>query len=135
LQRAGRLSAAGRVVGVARDETQTTLVSTLDRFRPEYAGDGKGAPVALVRKRVRAGLAPTIMEGARREAEFYREVAPLTPAELVPQCFEALVDDAGEGSSVLLEDFSATHHVPDGWPVAPPVARCEQIIDAYARFH
>ena len=43
LRRAGRLGGGGRVVGVECEEPQTTLVSILDRFRLEYAGDAKGA--------------------------------------------------------------------------------------------
>ena len=51
--------------------------------------------------------------------EFYRQAAPLTPAGLVPVCYDAEVTDAGV--RVLLEDLSDTHMVVTTWPLPPPL--------------
>jgi hypothetical protein len=135
LLRAGRLTAGGRVVGVSEESVRTTIISTLQRLRVEYHGEAQGAPAHLLLKTARTDGAVSFAEQGRKEATFYRDVAPLTPAGLLAPCFEAVATEGDVPSHVLLEDLSGTHHVLADWPVTPALEDCERLIDGYARFH
>ncbi len=133
--RAGRLPGGGRVVAVVEESPRTTLISTLRRWRLEYAGDAAGAPAHVLLKAPRTDGAVSFVDQGRREAAFYTTVAPLSPGALLPQCFDVVCSDGGELTDVLLEDLSSTHRVLTDWPLPPTRDHCEQLLDAYARFH
>jgi hypothetical protein len=68
-----------------------------------------------------------------QEAAFYRQAAPLTPAGLLPRCYDAQVTEAG--ARLLLEDLSDTHTMLTVWPLPPSIEVCERIVDTWAAFH
>jgi hypothetical protein len=135
LQRAGRLASGARVSSVTRESSRNTIISLLQRIRLDYEGDAKGAPRHLLLKTARTDGAVSFVEQGRKEAAFYADVAPLSPPGLLVPCFETVSRESEARHEVLLEDLSETHRVPADWPVAPAVDACEQILDAYARFH
>ena len=135
LSRAGRLPGGARATAVVPEPARTTVVSALQKFGIEYEGDAKGAPRALLLKTPHPdGRFP---DEARKEAEFYRVVAPGSPPEVLPSCFEAVAAAADEpaASWVLLEDLSETHEGFADWPVAPTRVACERLVASYAAFH
>ena len=135
LARAGRLPGGGRVTAVTEETTRTTLISTLVRVRLEYAGDGKSAPTHLLIKSPRTDGAVSFIDEGRKEAAFYTEVAPHSPADVLTTCFEG-VGSQGDGAGyIVVEDLSATHHVLSDWPVSPTRADCERFLESLARFH
>lgn len=135
LERAGRLSGEARVASVTDESSRPTLISTMQRLRLDYAGDAKSAPLQLLVKTPRTDGPVSFIGQGRKEAAFYTDVAPLSPAGLLVPCFEAVGAEGDGPTYVLLEDFSATHHVFADWPVAPAREDCERLLDAYARFH
>jgi hypothetical protein len=135
LRRAGRLGDRGHVVAVVHDGDRNTIVSRLERLRVQYAGQPPTAPEFLLLKTPLRDLAPAVADGARSEARFYSEVAPFSPREVLAECFDASAGSGDTSCYVLLEDLSATHAAPIGWPVPPDVPACEGLVDAYARFH
>jgi hypothetical protein len=135
LVRGGRLAAGGRVVSLVEEPARTTLISTFQRLRLEYDGDATTAPAHLLIKRPRTDLAASFIDQGRRETAFYADVAPRSPRDSVPQCFEAVGRDGDGPCHVLIEDLSATHRVLGEWPVPPGRGDCERLLSAYARFH
>ena len=115
LVRAGRLAPGGRVLALVEEPTRTTLISTLRRVKIEYDGDAKHAPAHLLVKTPRTDTAVSFIDQGRRETAFYTDVAPRSPRDSVPQCFEAVGRDGDGPCHVLIEDLSATHHVLGEW--------------------
>ena len=135
LERAGRLPGGARVVAVVPEAERTTLISVLRRVRVDYAGDSKDAPRYLLLKSPRTG--DWFPEEARKEAVFYRDVAPHSPSEVLATCFHVTIagSDGNSETRVLLEDLSESHRALGDWPVPPAREDCERLLDAYARFH
>lgn len=124
----------GRVIAVQSGERRNTLVSTIVSLRVEYSADTPPpAPTRMILKGSGSGLDPVLRQSGEHEVSFYREVAPLTPAGLLPECYEAELSDTGV--RLLLEDLSDTHMVVTPWPLPPSVEMCERIVDTWAAFH
>jgi hypothetical protein len=123
------------VIGVARGNARTTLISQLECFRLEYEGDAAGAPASLLLKMTRSDVTAGILSGGRNEAVFYRDVAPRSPREVLAECFDVSTGSADAPCYVLMEDLSETHAGPDTWPLPPDFEGCARLVDAYARFH
>jgi len=124
----------GRVVAVHPGAGRKTLVSSIAFYRVEYSPDAPPqAPTRLFMKGSGAEIDPILRKSGEQEAAFYRQVAPLTPAGLLPRCYGAEVTEAGV--QLLLEDLSDTHMVVTVWPVPPSVEVCERIVDTWAAFH
>src|SRR5918996_1161894 len=87
LRHAGALS-HGEVADVAVETSRDTLISRIARLRLTY--DGGGGPTHLFLKYPREDGDPRMREFGRKEVEFYRLVAPDTPAALLPRCYEAV---------------------------------------------
>jgi thiamine kinase-like enzyme len=133
LRGAGVLS-AGRVTSVAVESSRQMLVSDVMRLRLEMDGHAGEAPLRVFFKTRRADSPVTAEAIGRAEVDFYTPVAPLTPAGLLPRCFEA-VAVAGGGWHLLLEDLGDSHDIVSQWPLPPTVEQCDRIIGAHARFH
>jgi len=120
-----------QVAGVVVESSQQTIISTIRRLRVDL---GSRAPaLRLFLKTRHADSAITIPAG--REAAFYRLIAPLSPPDLLPRCFESVDDGDTAGWHVLLEDLTDSHEVVSEWPIPPTLEQCERIIGAHARFH
>jgi hypothetical protein len=72
---------------------------------------------------------------SRREVVFYRDIAPLSPPDLMTRCFAAEINEATNTWHLLLEDLAVTHFVSARWPVPPTLPRFEAITTGWARFH
>jgi hypothetical protein len=131
LRHAGALP-HGEVVGVAVETARDTLISRIARLRLTY--DGGGGPTHLFVKRPREHGDPRVREFGRKEVDFYRLVAPDTPAGLLPRCYEA-VGESDEPWQLILEDLTTSHEVLGEWPLPPSRERCHAIVAAHARFH
>jgi thiamine kinase-like enzyme len=134
LQRSGDLT-GGRVDSFAIESARSTVISNVGRIRPVYSPTSHAGPRSLFFKTLREDVGVALLRGNRREAEFYASAAPLTPAGLLPRCYDATFLDDGPVFHLLLEDLSDTHFVISQWPLPPTVAQCEQILQTYARFH
>jgi thiamine kinase-like enzyme len=133
LREAGVLGGS-RVVSVSVETSRQTLISTVMRLRLGFEGQGDAAPSHLFFK-TRHPESPLTTEGVGlREVAFYARAAPLTPAGLLPRCFEAVAGDDG-GWHLLLEDLTGSHQVVTEWPLPPTVEQCDRIIETFARFH
>ena len=76
-----------------------------------------------------------IQIAGRQEVAFYGEVAPLSPAVLVPRCFDAAWDEETKAWHLVLEDLSESHAMPTAWPLPPTMAQCQAILATLARFN
>src|SRR5262245_8959226 len=133
LRAAGALP-TGRVVAVHPGTAHPTLVSRVRSYRVEYSPDAPPhAPTRLIVKNAGAGSDPILPRSGEQEATFYRQAAPLTPAGLLPRCYDAQVTEVGV--RLLLEDLSETHMIVTVWPVPPTLEVCERIVDTWAAFH
>jgi len=92
------------------------------------------APASVFFKTGRADGPISAEAIGRAEVDFYSRVAPLTPAGLLPRCFEAATGD-GSGWHLLLEDLTDSHDIASPWPLPPTVEQCDRIVAAHARFH
>src|ERR1700687_1608762 len=133
LRGAGVLS-TGRVASVAVESSCPLLLSVVMHLRLEVDGQIGGAAPRLFFKTGRADSPIAADAIGRPEGDFYSRVAPLTPAGLLPRCFEAIAGADG-GWHLLLEDLSASHDVVSAWPLPPTAEQCDRIIGAHARFH
>jgi thiamine kinase-like enzyme len=133
LRRSGDLS-VGRVESF-QVEAQNTLLSSVGRIRPVYSSMRGAEPRSLFFKTLRDDVGGALLRGNRREAEFYTSVAPRTPSDLLPRCYDATFLDDGPVFHLLFEDLSETHAVVSAWPLPPTLEQCERIIQTYARFH
>src|SRR4029450_12286760 len=132
--RARGMLPAGRVTAVPGGESRKTILSTIVSYRVEYSSDAPSdAPTRMILKGTGSGIDPLLRRASELEVEFYRQAAPLTPAGLVPVCYDAEVTESGV--RVLLEDLSDTHMVVTTWPLPPRVEVCERIVDTWATFH
>jgi thiamine kinase-like enzyme len=133
LRGAGVLS-TGRVTTVAVESSRQLLLSKVMRLRLEVDGQA-GAQSPRLFFKIRRPDSPVTSDAVgRAEIGFYSRVAPLTPSDLLPRCFEA-VDSAAGGWHLLLEDLTESHDVVSEWPVPPTIEQCDRIIGAHARFH
>ena len=135
LVRGRRLDGGRRVVGVVEEPMRTTLVSTLQRLRLQYDGDATTAPAHLLIKTPRTDGPVSFIDQGRRETAFYVDVAPRSPRDSVPQCFDVTGRDGDGPCRVIIEDLSETHRALGEWPVPPSRGDCERLLSAYARFH
>lgn len=133
LRQAGVLP-GGRVTTVTAQVSRATLISTTMRLRLEGADDAGALPMSVFLKTRRADTLVAADASGRREVEFYSHVAPLTPAGLLPRCYEAAVRSDHEWH-LLLEDFGESHGLVTDWPLPPTLAQCDRILAAFARFH
>jgi thiamine kinase-like enzyme len=131
LRRAGVLP-QGAVTGVAVETSRDTLISRIIRLRLTY--DGSAGPTHLFVKCPRENGDPDLREFGRKEVDFYRLVAPDTPAALLPRCYEA-ADEPGKPWQLILEDLTASHEALGEWPLPPSTERSHAIVAAHARFH
>jgi hypothetical protein len=134
LRRAGVLADAS-VREVAVESTRTVIMSRIIRLRMTYDRAAPDAPGSLILKAPhpdRVGLAWT---SGRQEVAFYRQVAAVMTARLMPRCFDADWDAATGDWHLLLEDLTDSHAIPLGWPLPPGEAQCARIVEARARFH
>jgi hypothetical protein len=132
LRRAGVL-ARGQVRSVAVLMSRQTLISTVMRLHLEGDGDPGALPLRLFFKTRRPDSAVTADAIGRKEVDFYTRVAPLTPAGLLPRCFDAAQTETGW--HLLLEDFSDSHGLVTDWPLPPTLAQCDRMLGAVGRFH
>lgn len=133
LRRNGVL-ADGRVCEVTADAPRDMILSRIVRLKLAYEGEANGAPASLIIKLPlpRAG-GPVAWAG--REVAFYRNVAPATPARLVPHCYDAAFSEETKDWHLVLEDFTDTHMIATEWPIPPTEAQCRAIVGTFARFH
>jgi Phosphotransferase enzyme family len=133
LRLCGTLPAA-RVTAVQVGESRKTILSTITSYRVEYSADAPpDAPTRMILKGSGSGCDPMLRRASELEVTFYRQAAPLTPAGLLPRCYDAEVTESGV--RVLLEDLSDTHRIVTTWPLPPSVEVCERIVDTWAAFH
>jgi len=104
---------------VIAQSSRDTLVSRIIRLALSYDGPAPGAPRSLIMKVAHADYASTLWNAGRQEVAFYRDVAPLMPAGLVPFCFDSSWNDETHAWHLLLEDLTDTHQVGTAWPVPP----------------
>ena len=71
LSHAGRLKGGARAVAVIEDGERTTILSTLRRFRVEYAGHARTAPAHLLLKAPRTDAAVSLIEQGRKPAAIW----------------------------------------------------------------
>src|SRR4030095_11623032 len=125
---------AGRVTAIQAGESRKTILSTITSYRVEYSADAPpDAPTRMIFKGSGSGIDPILRRASELEVAFYRQAAPLTPAGLLPRCYDAEVTESGV--RVLLEDLSDTHRIVTTWPLPPGVEVCERIVDTWAAFH
>jgi hypothetical protein len=129
LRRNGVLS-AGRVRDVTTDAPTDTLVSRIVRLRLTYEGLAEEAPPTLILKICKPGRDP---EG--REVQFYKSVAPATPAGLLLRCFDAEHSPQAKSWHLLLEDVTDSHRIATQPPIPPTETQCRLIVGVLARFH
>jgi len=72
-----------------------------------------------------------LREYGRKEVTFYDVVAVATPAGLLPRCYEAVVEPAGDWH-LMLEDLTLSL---GEWPIPPSTERLDAVVAAHARFH
>jgi hypothetical protein len=133
LRRAGVIG-KGRVTDVAIEKSTPTILSMIQRLRLTLEGTPDDAPGSLILK---AALPNNPLGGwGRSEVDFYRAIAPQSPAGLVPRCYDTHREHGAQGGwHLLLEDLTDTHTPPQNWPLPPTLPQCEGIVRAFARFH
>ena len=134
LRRSGVLG-QGRVCSVDVEHAYPAIVSRVLRLRLTYEADDGAAPGSVIFK---TGLPRRTSDShtpGRQEVAFYGKVAPLSPAGLVPRCFDAAWDEETKAWHLVLEDLSDTHTAPTAWPLPPTMAQCKTILEALARFN
>lgn len=134
LRRAGVLN-DGRVADVSVLTSFGTIISAIVRLGLTYEGAAAAAPRSLILKAAHPDRRKARRKGARQEVAFYRDIAPMLPAGLVPRCFDAAWNDTSEIWHLLLEDLTDSHAVATPWPLPPTLAQCESMVATLARFH
>lgn len=134
LRRAGVLG-TGCVSDVHATGAATKIRSSTVRLSLTYEGEVADAPASLFLKTARMGRDGRPVHTNHREIAFYRDVAPVLPAGLVPQCYGAV--DAMETApwSLFLEDLGDTHAVAAEHPLPPTFAACRSILKRWGRLH
>jgi thiamine kinase-like enzyme len=134
LRRAGVLDDC-RVSDVRVASSRATILSRIIRLRLTYDNATPHAPSSIILKTGLPDRVDKTWASGRQEVAFYENVGRATPAGLVPLCFEAAWDEATNAWHLLLEDLTETHTTPTRWPLPPSKPQCEQIVNAWARFH
>ncbi|WP_407156392.1 aminoglycoside phosphotransferase [Bradyrhizobium sp. STM 3557] len=134
LRRNGVLGAAD-VSDVAIESSRDTILSRIIRVSLRYDASADDAPRSLILKTGNPDRIGDAFEAGRREVEFYNEITPLMPADVVPRCFEAYYDPETTAWHLLLEDLTETHVIATQWPLPPSRQQCEAILRAHARLH
>src|SRR5438874_2062915 len=93
LRRSGAL-AHGRVREVAVESSRAKLLSRIIRLRLAYDGDAAEAPNSVIVKTALPDAPLGLWNAGRQEVAFYNKVGAMTPAGMVPRCFEAFSDAA-----------------------------------------
>lgn len=122
----------GRVREVTVESQRETVLSRIIRLRLTHEGEG---PASLILKTARPGLSGGIRRAGQQEVAFYTQVAPATPAGLVPRCFDAAWDGESQAWHLLLEDLTESHATPTAWPLPPSLAQATEMMRLRARFH
>ena len=122
----------GRVTSARSVHSFPTVLSHFHRLKLEYDG-AENAPRHLYLKTGLPDSPGAAMDSGRREVAFYTDVAPTTPAGLLPRCYDAQAADGGAWH-LLLDDLTDTHFVATQWPVPPTIAETEAIMRCRARF-
>lgn len=129
LQRSGHLT-SGAVSGVSVVRSFETPPSVLAQLHLSFApATQRSAPAELLFKTPKAHK----LARGRREARFYRELAPLMPGLPLVPCYAA--DELPEAAApfLLLADLSATHQeIPRA---ALTWQRLEAMVDLLAQLH
>ena len=134
LRRSGVLG-RGRVSNVDVEHAYPAILSRVLRLRLTYEADDGAAPGSVIFKTGLPRRTSDIHTAGRQEVAFYGHVAPLTPAGLVPRCFDAAWDEETKAWHLILEDLSESHALPTAWPLPPTMAQCETILGTLARFN
>jgi hypothetical protein len=134
LRKAGVLG-NGCVRDVAIDQSYDTVLSHIYRLRLSYDGEAADAPGFLILKAGLASRPGGPWKAGRQEVAFYIEVAALTPAHLVPRCYDAHWNAETNAWHLLLEDLTDSHFIATRWPLPPTLGQCESIMKTRARFH
>jgi hypothetical protein len=124
----------GDVIEVVVEASKDTLVSRIARLRLTYDRAATSGPSHLFLKTHREGISQQWHNIGRKEASFYDLVAVSTPADLLPRCYDVVVEPAGYWHLVL-EDLTASHEPVGVWPLPPPAERWHAVVAAHARFH
>jgi hypothetical protein len=126
----------GRVLEVQQstdDRDHAQLVHLTLAYSPDAP---EGAPRQLLAKLARYDRTYAGYDTFRAsETHFYRHLAPSIGAPPLVRCYAVAYSPEQGRGHLLLEDVSATHGVPkfpDAWPLPPPNALFEQIVDALA---
>jgi len=134
LRKAGALD-AGAVREVKVLHERDTVVSHIVRLGLRYVGQSDGAPQSLILKTPHTAYAEALANGGRREVDYYTQLAPKMPPGLLPRCFDAHFDEAGQTWYVLLEDLTDSHEVATQWPLPPSREQAAAIVTTLARWH
>ena len=134
LRRAGVLD-DGRVSDVQVASSRATILSRIIRLCLTYDNAATNAPSSIILKTGLPDRLDKTWNAGRQEVAFYENVGRVTPAGLVPVCYEAAWDEATNAWHLLLEDLTQTHTTPTRWPLPPSTLQCERIVKAWARFH
>ncbi|WP_257167944.1 ecdysteroid 22-kinase family protein [Bradyrhizobium sp. SRS-191] len=127
--------ASGVVSDVAVISDRPMLVSRIIRLAVSYRGAAADAPETLILKTPMPAFAKTLWRGGRHEVDFYRGLARLMPAGLVPGSYGGAWDEAALTWHLLLEDLTDTHQTATPWPMPPALLHAEGIVRALARLH
>ena len=118
------------------ESAQAKLRSRTLRLRLAYEGVGAEAPsLVILKASLPQAASGSSLRATPREIAFYRDVASVMPARLVPRCFEAAKDADTAAWHLLLEDLTDSHVIATTWPLPPTMQQCRSIVEARARFH
>jgi hypothetical protein len=122
----------GKVVEV-RTHPWTSTTSTVCGLKLGYSADAPPqAPCRLFLKFTNPSTAGKLDGLARREVEFFTNIAGRMPDAPCPRCYDASYCPDSNSCHILLEDLSATH---TSLGMAPDQDRCLAAMDSLARFH
>lgn len=125
----------GCVAGVRIAASAVTAGSVVAHLALTYASAPAAGPSRLFLKLPRADRPPELMAAmGTREVRFYAELAHAAPALPTIRCYAALLDEASASWCLVLQDLGATHAQTE-WPVPPPRAGCDAMVDALAALH
>jgi hypothetical protein len=133
--RRNNLLADGEIVAVDITASKQTNVSSVYHLQVRYSPAEIDTPALLFLKLLAPGQV-----WADKEIQFYRDLVPIMAQEApdhqwpFPHCFDVAYDPATGHSHLLLEDLSETHFT-NQEKMPTSLRLCEQVVDAYARFH
>ena len=134
LRRAGKLG-TGRVGGVEILSSIRKLRSHTFQLRLEYEGPATNSPTSVILKTGHLGSDGRPSYANRNELAFYRDVAPVLPERLVPNCFETIEATETTSWHLLLEDLTDTHFIATEHPLPPTYPQCQSIVQAWGQLH